>query len=126
VRELRNAVHRAYVMADGDTIDTQWLPALEDIDSDWAPLPPAKPLPLPGIAAALPAPHPGEAAAAQDDEDFASAPGAGITALNPNAPPIVLPVGASMAQAERLLIQATLHQCEQQKERTAAVLGISL
>src|SRR2546427_2817402 len=31
-----------------------------------------------------------------------------------------------MAQAERLLIQATLKQCKYQKERTAAVLGISL
>jgi len=39
---------------------------------------------------------------------------------------ITLPVGVSMAQAERLLIQATLDQCQQQKERTAAVLGISL
>lgn len=43
---------------------------------------------------------------------------------NPSA--ITLPVGVSMAQAERLLIQATLDQCQQQKERTAAVLGISL
>jgi DNA-binding NtrC family response regulator len=39
---------------------------------------------------------------------------------------ISLPIGMSMAQAERLLIQATLKQCMYQKERTAAVLGISL
>ncbi|QRR32613.1 sigma-54-dependent Fis family transcriptional regulator [Hydrogenophaga sp. YM1] len=41
-------------------------------------------------------------------------------------PAITLPVGVSMAQAERLLIEATLNACQQQKERTAAVLGISL
>ena len=39
---------------------------------------------------------------------------------------IQLPIGMTMAQAERLLIQATLKQCKYQKERTAAVLGISL
>jgi DNA-binding NtrC family response regulator len=39
---------------------------------------------------------------------------------------ISLPIGVSMAQAERLLIQATLKECRYQKERTAAVLGISL
>jgi DNA-binding NtrC family response regulator len=43
-----------------------------------------------------------------------------------DAPALRLPVGVSMAQAERLLIEATLNQCQQQKERTAAVLGISL
>jgi DNA-binding NtrC family response regulator len=83
VRELRNAVHRAYVMADGETIGTQWLPDAGD-------------------AAALPGP------------DAA------------NASTVTLPLGVSMAQAERLLIEATLSQCQQQKERTAAVLGISL
>jgi DNA-binding NtrC family response regulator len=43
-----------------------------------------------------------------------------------NASTVTLPLGVSMAQAERLLIEATLSQCQQQKERTAAVLGISL
>jgi len=137
VRELRNAVHRAYVMADGETVDAQWLPALEDIEAHWAPTAPAAsssraPL-LPGAATALPAPPRGEAAddgaadaEPQPEADGSLAQGVGITPLNPNAPPVVLPVGVSMAQAERLLIQATLQQCEQQKERTAAVLGISL
>ncbi|NIM41129.1 MAG: response regulator [Hydrogenophaga sp.] len=96
VRELRNAIHRAYVMADGEAIDARWLPGGA-----------GRPVPV----AALPAPR----AAARSEPSPAG-----------GGPAITLPVGVSMAQAERLLIQATLDQCQQQKERTAAVLGISL
>lgn len=96
VRELRNAIHRAYVMADGDAIDAQWLPGST---VQVATLPSLQA----GRVAALSEPSRGE-----------------------DATGITLPVGVSMAQAERLLIQATLNQCQQQKERTAAVLGISL
>jgi DNA-binding NtrC family response regulator len=39
---------------------------------------------------------------------------------------ITLPIGASLAQAERALILATLDHYQQHKERSAAVLGISL
>ncbi len=39
---------------------------------------------------------------------------------------VVLPIGTSMAQAERALILATLRHYHHHKERTAAVLGISL
>jgi DNA-binding NtrC family response regulator len=39
---------------------------------------------------------------------------------------VTLPIGTSMAQAERALIEATLRHYKHQKERTAAVLGISL
>jgi len=39
---------------------------------------------------------------------------------------VTLPVGWSMAQAERQLILATFAHCERHKERTAAMLGISL
>ena len=39
---------------------------------------------------------------------------------------ITVPVGSSMAEAERQLIQATLKHCRYQKEKTAALLGISL
>ena len=96
VRELRNAVQRAYVMADGETIDALWLPKLPATVAGDA---------APSTRRALPEP----------------------TAQNGAGEPVItLPVGVSMAQAERLLIQATLRQCEQQKERTAAVLGISL
>ena len=105
VRELRNAVHRAYVMADGESIDAQWLPAPDAGAVPMAALEPARPPALPGPAARAAAP----AAPVPD-----------------GVPAITLPVGVSMAQAERLLIQATLQQCQQQKERTAAVLGISL
>jgi two-component system response regulator AtoC len=39
---------------------------------------------------------------------------------------ITVPVGSSIAQAERQLILATFAHCGQNKERTAAVLGVSL
>src|SRR5204863_9142003 len=43
-----------------------------------------------------------------------------------NARTVVVPVGASMAEAERALILATLQHYKHQKERVASVLGISL
>jgi DNA-binding NtrC family response regulator len=46
--------------------------------------------------------------------------------IEPTLPSIVLPIGTSMAEAERQLIVATLHHFKNQKERTAAALGISL
>jgi two-component system response regulator AtoC len=44
----------------------------------------------------------------------------------PDVPAIVVPIGSSIAQAERQLILATLEHCHQNRERTAAVLGVSL
>ena len=44
----------------------------------------------------------------------------------PAAPAITIPIGTSMADAERQLILATLEHFNQQKERTAAALGVSL
>jgi DNA-binding NtrC family response regulator len=41
-------------------------------------------------------------------------------------PSITLPVGTSLAEAERALILATLQHCNHHKERTAAALGVSL
>ncbi len=98
VRELRNAVQRAYVMAAGGLIDEQWLPQASMV----AP-----------VAAATPALVPGRALPP------VLQPGVGDDA-------VILPVGTSMAQAERLLILATLRHFQHHKERTAAVLGISL
>lgn len=95
VRELRNVVQRAYVMAPGDTIDGQWLPAA----SGPADAPVSAPAPLDAL---LPPSAPG---------------GSNV---------LVLPIGTSMAQAERMLILATLRHCQHHKERTAALLGISL
>lgn len=101
VRELRNAVQRAYVMALGDTIDEQWLPAA-------APPPERSAEPAMAPAQTL------GAAGAQTD------------ALTPGQERVVLPIGISMAEAEKALILATFAHYGQQKERTAAVLGISL
>jgi two-component system response regulator AtoC len=106
VRELRNVVHRAYVMATGDLITDQWLPA----DAP--------------AAAGVPAPAPAAAAATAT----AVAP-AGLPAAQPRsdgAVMISMPVGTSIAQAERQLILATLEHYGNHKERTAAALGVSL
>jgi len=43
-----------------------------------------------------------------------------------SAPALAIPLGSSLAEAERLLILATLAHFGQQRERTAAALGISL
>ncbi|QXL85285.1 sigma-54 dependent transcriptional regulator [Comamonas sp. NLF-1-9] len=101
VRELRNAVQRAYVMACGEVIDTEWLPQAQALDG-------AGPL-------ALPAPQALQDVGVEPEQ---------VHAAQPNV--LKLPVGLSMAEAEQLLIEETLKQCQYQKERTAAVLGISL
>ena len=43
-----------------------------------------------------------------------------------DTPSVVLPIGTSIAEAERQLILATMRHFNQQRERTAAVLGVSL
>jgi DNA-binding NtrC family response regulator len=103
VRELRNAVQRAYVMATGEEIDDQWLPRPTE-----PPAPP--PTPAPAVA-----PEPFEPAMPA----MPAMPAAGVEA-------VTLPIGTSLAQAERVLVLATLRHCGHNKERTAAVLGISL
>jgi DNA-binding NtrC family response regulator len=97
VRELRNVVQRAYVMAAGSEITDEWLPTN-----------------APGTAAP-PAPPAVAAPAASVEVPVA-----------PTGPSIVIPVGTSMAEAERQLILATLSHYKHHKERTAAVLGVSL
>jgi two-component system response regulator AtoC len=52
-------------------------------------------------------------------------PAQGVGAL-PATHSITIPIGSSMADAERQLILATLQHCNHHKERTAAVLGVSL
>jgi two-component system, NtrC family, response regulator AtoC len=81
VRELRNAVQRAYIMSDDDVIGDEWLPGA-----------PAPQVPSPADA----------------------------------APTITLPLGASLADAERQLVLATLDHFGQQRQQAAAALGISL
>lgn len=104
VRELRNAVQRAYVMAPSELVDHEWLPRAE---TPWTAASQACAPSGPPMDANLCGPSPEPLRAT------------GEKTLN-------LPIGLSMAQVERLLIQATLKQCMYQKERTAAVLGISL
>ncbi|MDG0854244.1 sigma-54-dependent transcriptional regulator [Roseateles puraquae] len=106
VRELRNVVQRAFVMAQGEAIDETWLPGGHEAAaaSAWGGLGGPE---LP----AAPAPAPARLAEPVQDSD---------------APSITLPIGTSVAQAERALMLATLRHYNHHKERTAAVLGISL
>ncbi len=99
VRELRNVVQRAYVMAADDRIDECWLPRAAAQSA----MPARRPTGAGG--ALLPAEH---------------------RHLDGQADQIALPIGTSMADAERLLILGTLRHFRHHKERTAATLGISL
>ena len=119
VRELRNAVQRAYVMATGESIDEAWLPA-GDISAPpvyaargplVAPLvaPLIAPMIAPLAAPFLPTRDAPAAEAADDSGDY-----------------VTLPIGTSLAQAEKLLMLATLRHYNHHKERTAAALGVSL
>jgi DNA-binding NtrC family response regulator len=112
VRELRNAVQRAYVMAQGEVIDETWLPSVGDAGglSGWGP--------LGGVHETLASPaHAAHAAPAAPHESSAGPEG---------VPSITLPIGSSVAEAERALMLATLRHFNHHKERTAAALGISL
>jgi DNA-binding NtrC family response regulator len=102
VRELRNAVQRAYVMAQGEFIDEAWLPGAGDAAglSGWGPLGGIQEAPSPAAHAA--------------------------PAVTQGVPSVTLPIGSSVAEAERVLMLATLRHFNHHKERTAAALGISL
>jgi DNA-binding NtrC family response regulator len=115
VRELRNAVHRAYVMARDSVIDAQWLPRSSP-GTAAAPAPVLSAVPT-AVAPAAPAADP-----------IPMQPGASAAPLVAagGGENLVLPLGISIAEAERALILATLRHCRHQKERTAAVLGVSL
>ena len=133
VRELRNAVQRAYVMASGEIINEQWLPAPD--------LPPAAPASSGSgegggshVAEAGPPPY-GSPASPGPAASGTGTGGTGSSPAQPAATPeseiggpeaLVLPIGCSMAEIERRFILATLNHYKQHKERTAAVLGISL
>jgi DNA-binding NtrC family response regulator len=109
VRELRNVVQRAFVMAQGEAIDETWLPGGEEAaaagaESGWAGLGSPE---LPPAAVTSP-------------------PRVAEPSADPDVPFITLPIGTSVAEAERALMLATLRHYNHHKERTAAVLGISL
>ena len=122
VRELRNVVQRAYVMAQGELIDDTWLPGAHDAGaaSAWGALPPSGDLPSYAASSLAPAPS--------GPPPASPAPAARLPepALDADVPSVVLPIGTSVAQAERALMLATLRHFNHHKERTAAVLGISL
>ncbi|MEJ1170736.1 sigma-54-dependent transcriptional regulator [Variovorax sp. CCNWLW235] len=106
VRELRNVVQRAWVMASGNEIDEEWLPAGDVADA--GPEPDAtrgRPLAAP----ALNGHRDGAAAPPDAGEDQ-----------------IVIEVGTQLADVERRVILATYERCGRHKERTAALLGISM
>ena len=103
VRELRNVVQRAYVMAAGNSINEEWLP--DDPHG-----------PNSAYASSLSPSRGGSATAST----------APVPAPSASGPTITIPIGTSMADAERQLILATLEHFNQQKERTAAALGVSL
>ncbi|RZL40678.1 MAG: sigma-54-dependent Fis family transcriptional regulator [Rubrivivax sp.] len=110
VRELRNAVQRAYVMAADEFIDDAWLPRVDSagLMTGWgAASGPVEPAAAPAMAVtAIPAAQP--------------------AAMAESVPSITLPIGTSVAAAERALMLATLRHFNHHKERTAAALGISL
>lgn len=148
VRELRNVVQRAYVMAEGDTIDAKWLPQQGASDNGNTPLaassPPAAygssqatsgasgnghaagaPMAPPASQAPPPPAQPTPVAAANTRYGGSAAVHAGANGdADPNI--VSFPIGTSVAEAERQLILATLRHYHHHKERTAAVLGISL
>jgi two-component system, NtrC family, response regulator AtoC len=101
VRELRNVAQRAYVMTSGTVITDEWLPTN---GPEGAHAPPAAPAQTP--ATAPPPVH----AARRNGADGS----------------VTIRLGTSLADAERQLILATLNHYNSHKERTAAVLGVSL
>ena len=112
VRELRNAVQRAYVMAQDEFIDEAWLPNAGSVAlvSGWG-----------GLGSGFeqaPASHP--AAPVHSPVHPVELPRSAAV------PSITLPIGSSVAEAERALMLATLRHFNHHKERTAAALGISL
>ena len=138
VRELRNAVHRGYVMATGPEVDAQWLPL--ESQSASAPRKSATGASNGGASAvgsgsgalngAGPTPNEGSGLrrSLPDATPVADAAvdGAVAAAAQAQGPTVTLPIGSSLAHAERALILATLRHFHHQKERTAAALGISL
>lgn len=103
VRQLRNAVQRAWVMATGAAIDEEWLPAPADARQPVQFEPPSE------TSAAGPVELP----------DTISAPMEGNTQL-------VVELGTQLADIERRVILATYERCGRHKERTAVLLGISM
>ncbi|MEJ7688352.1 MAG: sigma-54 dependent transcriptional regulator [Variovorax sp.] len=101
VRELRNAVQRAWVMAHGEDIDDEWLPLATPMPRKPGTPPPRTPFESGGFIGVE-----------------ASEGGAGRQ--------LDIRLGMRLADIEREVILATFEHCARHKERTAALLGISM
>ena len=99
VRELRNVLKRAWVLSEQPLIDPAWLGGT--VAPDLSQSPPAAVLPgrLPGASPAPP---------------------------RQDLPHLSIPLGISLAEAERCLIEATLAHHSHHREQAAATLGVSL
>ncbi|SDH42778.1 sigma-54 dependent transcriptional regulator [Variovorax sp. OV700] len=114
VRELRNVVQRAWVMASGDKIDEEWLPASGD--AEFASI----------DVRAEPEIAQGQAHAPALNGGKKNGAAAAATPLDAGEHQIVVEVGMQLAEVERRVILATYERCGRHKERTAALLGISM
>jgi len=125
VRELRNAVQRAYVMAEGDSIGAQWLPHANGDTAQRNGGGHGNGNSTLGAAGLSPPAAP--SSGSLQSSGSARAPiGTAGSELESDGPAVTVPIGTSVAEAERRLILATLRHYHHHKERTAAVLGISL
>lgn len=126
VRELRNAVHRGFILAEGDVIEVENLP-----------IGAASIAPEAVVAAETSEAHAGSrdsaasASAAPAAAGARAAPAPAASSSTANAAtrggrmPLEISVGTSIAEAERMLILATVEHCGGHRERAAAMLGIS-
>src|SRR5690606_19094450 len=105
-RELRNIVHRAASMSDGRRITSVEIPGVD--------------LPAPATLAAESA-----ALAAGSQPAPPASPGAATGGRAPGRDVVCVPIGTSLAEMERRLIEASLAACGGVREKTAAMLGIS-
>ncbi|MEZ2298490.1 sigma-54-dependent transcriptional regulator [Variovorax sp. RCC_210] len=107
VRELRNAVQRAWVMAAGDVIDEQWLPAVVRTAPAMAEAMPRVPASEAALVAAWTAP----ASQALAPLQIAGTDGKSHIAVQ---------VGSQLAEVERQLILATYESCGRHKAHGCA------
>jgi len=141
VRELRNAVQRGYVMAQGELIEETWLPGAEatTLAGSGQESPAASTaasasasasalayktltVPLTAPSTAPPSAPLSVPLSVLPEAQVGNAPMTPVEPLDS----ITLPIGTSLAQAEKQLMLATLRHYNHHKERTAATLGVSL
>lgn len=104
VRELRNIVHRAAIMSDGRRITS---------------------VEIPGVILPDPATLAAEAGAPADPAISPASPVGPTAGAAPGRDMVCVPIGTSLADMERRLIEASLAACGGVREKTAAMLGIS-